>query len=127
MNQKQPLSILLIEDEEDACEIIGSMLSMAYPNANIYTATNGKTGLGIFGTHKPLIVITDINMPEMNGDQLLQEISKINPDTRFIVITAHSDRQNLDKISSTGIAAELIPKPVDFMALVTSINRSIAA
>ncbi len=46
---QQSLSILLIEDEGDAGEIIRSMLTMTYPQASIYTATDG---LALFNTHE---------------------------------------------------------------------------
>jgi YesN/AraC family two-component response regulator len=127
VSEQKPLSILLVDDEADACEIIRSMLAVVYPQLSIHTATNGQEGLEIFTAHKPEIVITDINMPELDGIQLLQKISVINPGTRLIVVTAFSDRQNLDRITSTGIKLDHVAKPVDFELLFASINRCIAA
>lgn len=122
MDPHQPLSILLVEDEKDACEIISSMLSMAYPQASIYTATDGKAGFAIFSQYTPEIVITDINMPEMDGLQLLQRIAEIKPATRLIVVTAHSDKQYLDRITSSGIVVDIVYKPVNFATLFDLIN-----
>jgi DNA-binding NarL/FixJ family response regulator len=71
----------------------------------------------------PDIVITDINMPEMDGIQLLNSIAAIKPDARVIVITAHSDKQIYDRIASAGISAEIIQKPIVFETLMTAVKR----
>jgi len=119
---QQPLSILLVEDDENSCEILASMLAMGFPDANIYSAGDGKTGLEYFRRELPDIVITDINMPEMDGITMLGRISAINPDVRVFVVTAHSDRQYLEKIGSTGVAVELLSKPIDFEYLFAAIK-----
>ncbi len=73
------------------------------------------------------IVITDINMPELDGVQMVSTIFDSNPETRVVMITAHSDRQNIKKITSLGMNVELVFKPVDFENLFASIDRCIAA
>jgi YesN/AraC family two-component response regulator len=124
--QKQ-ISILLVEDDECACEILHSMLSMRYPHATIHSAGGGKDGLDFICRCQPDIVITDINMPEMNGIEMLGNLVAIKPDTHVIVVTAHSDLQNLEKITSTGIGVELVPKPVDFEILFALIKRCLTS
>lgn len=127
MTQCKPVSILLVEDDENAREIVGSMLTMAFPDMQFYSAGNGKTGLDLFQAYQPDIVITDISMPEMDGIQLLGNILGRKPDTRIIVITAHSEKQKISTITATNIDIDLILKPVDFGALMASINRFITA
>jgi CheY-like chemotaxis protein len=123
----QPISILLVEDDECACEIISSMLAMGFPHAQIHIAGDGKTGLECFRRHLPDIVITDINMPEMDGVSMLGNMPSIKPDARVIVVTAHSDKLNLERITSAGVAVELVPKPIDFESLFASIKRCITS
>jgi YesN/AraC family two-component response regulator len=120
---QQPLSILLVEDDEMTSELLASMLKMKYPQAHIYTAMDGKAGLDTFRRHQPDIVITDINMPEMDGLQMLGSISAMKSDARIIVVTSHSDRQNLARIASTGTTVEVICKPINFETLFASITR----
>ena len=127
MDLQQPISILLVEDDESSCEILASMLAMGFPNANIYSAGDGKAGLEYFRREQLDIVITDINMPEMDGIAMLGSISAINPDARVFVVTAHSDRHYLEKISSTGIVVKLLSKPIDFEYLFASIKGSLAS
>jgi YesN/AraC family two-component response regulator len=127
MDPHQPISILLVEDDETACEIIISMLAMRFPHARIHSAGDGNAGLECFRRHLPDIVITDINMPDMDGVRLIGNFPGIKPDARVIVVTAHSDRLNLERITSTGVDVELVLKPIDFETLFSSINRSIAS
>lgn len=127
MTEHKPVSILLVEDDESAREIIGSVLTMVFPDVPFYSAGNGKTGLDLFHAHLPDIVITDISMPEMDGIQLLDNILERKPDIRIIVITAHSEKQKIRAITATNIDIDLILKPVDFGTLIASINRFITA
>jgi len=124
---QKPLSILLVEDDETSREIVCSMLEMGYPQAQVYSAGDGNAGLDSIRTYLPEIVITDISMPELDGVRMLENISAINPAVRVIVITAHSDRQTIQRINSTGFEFELVPKPIDFETLFAAINRCIAS
>ncbi|GAB4442963.1 MAG: response regulator [Turneriella sp.] len=55
-------------------------------------AANGKQGVEMFREHMPDLVTLDITMPEMNGLQVLEEILKLKPDTRVLVITAITEK-----------------------------------
>lgn len=127
MNSQRQISILLVEDDLNASEIICSMLEMFFPQARIYSAGDGRAGLDSFRTHQPDIVITDINMPRMDGVQMLDHIYTLKPDAQVIVITAHSDLNNLDRINSVCAGALLVPKPIDFECLYKSAKRCIAS
>ncbi len=123
MYQIQPFSILLVEDDESTNEALCSLLTMQFPRVSVYSATDGKTGLDCFRSNLPDVVITDINMPEMNGVEMLKNICSIKADTRIVVVTAHSDELYLDKVTSIGINVELVFKPIDFAVLFAAINR----
>lgn len=127
MDVRQQLSILLVEDDKSSSDILHSMLSMRFPAARIFSAGDGNEGLDCIRSHEPDIVITDINMPEMDGFGILAGIPAIKPDIRVIVVTAHSDRQNLERITSTGVDVEIVHKPLDFKELFAAITRCIAS
>jgi len=123
---QQLQSILLVEDDEKASEIIYTMLEMKFPGTRIHRAGNGRNGLDMFRAHLPDLVITDINMPEMDGLHMLYGIQEIRPHASVIVITAHSDRNYLAEISSTGVDVGLVRKPIDFKLLfATILQRSV--
>lgn len=126
MDSHVPFSILLVEDEAVACEIIASMLEMKYPQALIYRQMDGKAGLDAFGLHLPDIIITDINMPEMDGLQMLELMHTIKPEAYVIVVTAHSDSGYLEKIKANGLVSVLVSKPINFEALFEAIDKGVA-
>jgi DNA-binding NarL/FixJ family response regulator len=55
---------------------------------------------------------------------LINSIAAIKPDTRVIVITAHSDKHIHDRITSSGVSVEIVPKPIVFETLMMAIKRS---
>lgn len=118
-------SILIVEDDKAARDILGIMISKKFPDIALYFAENGRTGVDTFKEHAPEIVITDVNMPVMDGIQMAREIKTLKVDTMFIVITAYSDRNYFDKFNDIGFT-EYIKKPIQFAMLFEAINKCIA-
>ena len=69
-----------------------------------------------------LAVLSDINMPGMDGLQLLGEIRQHYPDVPVIMVTAYGDDERRQRASALG-AAEFITKPVDFDALKVQLRQ----
>ena len=125
--QKSPstLSLLVVEDDDDAMEVLLLMIPLKYPGITIYTAGNGKNGVELFRERMPDIVITDIMMPEMDGFQMAEEIKSIKGDTRFIVFTGCTSKTDLAKSSEIGVS-DYIVKPIDFNILFAAIEKCMA-
>jgi YesN/AraC family two-component response regulator len=87
-----PVSILLVEDEVISLSFLASTLAKKYPDFEIHQAPDGKAGLELFLERKPDIVITDLNMPKMNGVEMSSRIRAMNLGTRFIALTG--EREN---------------------------------
>jgi YesN/AraC family two-component response regulator len=121
-----PISILIAEDEELVRKFLGSAIPYRFPDIAIHFAENGRIGVELFIAHTPDIVITDINMPEMDGIQMAGKIKSIKGDTKIIVITANSDTSYMDKFSEIGCEDYLF-KPMEFGKLFAAIDRCIAA
>lgn len=117
-----PFSLLYVEDDTLVCQAISRILARAFPTATVYTAENGQMGLALFEEHTPGIVITDINMPYMDGIEMAREIKAIRPDTRFIVVTGYSDKNHLERFSAIGFV-EYIIKPLNFDRLIAAIEK----
>jgi YesN/AraC family two-component response regulator len=62
------------------------------------------------------LILTDINMPEMNGIELLKEIKIRYPELKVIIITAYGDEQNFDMAKKLG-ADDYFTKPLQFELL----------
>ena len=121
---KKTSSILLVEDDAVAAEMIGGVISLKYPGAVINLANNGTEGLKLFKEHLPDLVITDINMHEMDGIEMARAIKLIKDDTQFIVFTGSSDRNHMEIFNGIGVI-DYIVKPIDFGRLLAAIEQSI--
>ncbi len=117
------LKLLFVEDEEDLIEIIADTLSKL--NANYLTACNGQEALKIIDENDDIdVIITDINMPIMNGLDMIKEIQKKDIKTPIIVMSAHTELDYLNKAKELGVAEYLL-KPFDFIKfieLLTNLN-----
>lgn len=119
-------SILIVEDEKVTLELLAAILAKKFSNVALYTAINGKEGLEQFESSMPDIVITDINMPEMNGVQMAEKIRAIKPDTKFIVITGDAGKLILEDSIKKGFEFDhFIVKPVVFRELFATIESCI--
>ena len=116
------VSLLLVEDEKTARDLIARMLARKFPNCTIYTAVNGIEGMEIFKQFTPEIVIADIKMPVMDGLEMIREIKSAYAKVSCIVATAYSDKFSIDKMERIGICSYLL-KPLDFDGLFAAIEK----
>ena len=71
-----------------------------------------------------VIVLSDINMPKMDGLALLDQIPKVNPNIRSVIISAYGDMKNIRTAMNRG-AFDFVTKPVDFDDLKLTIDRTL--
>jgi len=108
------MSVLCIEDDED---VRNEMVeALARKMGKVYSATDGEEGLSAFQRIMPDIVISDIQMPRMDGLEMATAIKRLSPDTPIIIATAFSDSHFLLKAIAAGID-KFLPKPVEKAAL----------
>lgn len=115
---KSDISILYVEDNEFTRIETTKLLNKKFKN--VLTAENGEDGLQKFEAEKEDIslVITDIDMPKMNGVEMSEEIRRISPDIPIIVLTAIKE----DVFKNIGFN-EIIEKPIHLKNLLASINN----
>jgi signal transduction histidine kinase len=106
MNEK----ILLVDDEEGIRKVLS--ISLSDIGYEVFTAENGEAALQVFKKESPLIVLTDIKMPGMNGIELLKKVKHENPDTEVIMITGHGD-MDLAIESLKHKATDFVTKPIN--------------
>ncbi len=119
------LSLLIVEDDRPTLDVLAQVIATKFPSFTINVAENGKVGLELFKERSPDIVVTDINMPEMDGIQMSVEIKAIKADTKVIVLTGYSNKTYLKKFSELGCCAYFL-KPIDFQKLCDAINNCIS-
>lgn len=81
--------ILIVDDDADMCALISFYLEDA--GFNTITAENGKEALEKFEKTKPNLVLTDLNMPVMNGLELINALQEISPETPVVVVSGERD------------------------------------
>ena len=127
MERINTAAILLVEDDQDAREILSMMLSVRFPQMEFHLADNGKSGLDSFNKHHPAVVITDVNMPIMNGILLAEAIKKIDDSVKLILLTAFSDKTILESARAAGVEIDhYLMKPVDYRKLLVAIQQCLA-
>lgn len=102
-------TVLLVEDEPDVRASLESFLKRRVKT--ITTASNGKEGYERFLETKPDIVVSDINMPVMNGLEMAEEIRRHDEEVPIIIITAYNDQDYFMKSIEIGIDGYIL-KPV---------------
>lgn len=122
MNER--IKILYVEDEEEIRSHTVDILGELFSKDDISVATNGEEGLEVFKSHRPDIVMSDIQMPKMNGLEMIEEIKKIDPNVRVIVTTAHSDSAYLIRSIDYGVNRYIL-KPYKIANFVEQVQKSI--
>ena len=87
------ISVIFIEDEP---EIIEALVGYFERKVKVlYTAANGKAGMEMIVAHKPDVIVTDLEMPGMNGLQMIDALHTINGGYRpIIVATGYDDAEH---------------------------------
>jgi len=112
------VSILVVDDEPDVAEMFRQRFRREARNGTyvMHFANSGDAALNLLsnGIEPTLIVIlSDINMPEMDGLDLLAEIKQRWADLPVMMVTAYGDDQRRCRARELG-ASEFLTKPVDF-------------
>ena len=102
-------SILIVDDEIHVRDGLSEILQQE--GFYVETAKDGNEAISISMNKKFDLMISDIKMPEMDGLQLLDEVQKVNPQIRVIMVTAFGDVQTYLKSMNLG-AHEYINKPI---------------
>ena len=123
MNKK--INIIIVDDHEIFREGLEFVLKTFKDFNIIASVSNGIELFEKLKTIKPNIVITDIQMPEMNGIEVCEKISKKYPDIKVLALSMFGEEQNLHKILNAG-ANGFILKNIDKLELEKAI-RTVAS
>ena len=121
------VSILVVDDEPDVALLFRQQFRREVRDGTyvMHVANSGEMALeqlngGIEPT--PIVILSDINMPGMDGLQLLEKIKVQRPDLPVMMVTAYGDDERRRRASELG-AVEFITKPVDFDALKAQLRQ----
>jgi DNA-binding response OmpR family regulator len=107
--QLKNYTVLCVEDEDGIRKRLVNTLK--YYFAEVYEASNGEEGYYLYYEKRPNLIITDIEMPEKNGIQMVEEIRKNDLSTIVIMLTAYSSEEYLLNLINLNINHYIL-KPV---------------
>jgi diguanylate cyclase (GGDEF)-like protein len=117
----QDFKLLYVEDNEDIRLYTAETLKRFCPN--VTTATDGIDGLEKFKKETFDVVLTDINMPNMNGLEMTKEIRKIRKSVPILVLSAYNETEYFLESIKIGVDGFIL-KPLDLMQLIESLYKA---
>ena len=124
---EEPHRLLIVGDEPDLEPLILRRMRRKIRSGqySFLFAQNGVQALEVLTEHPDIdIVISDINMPEMDGLTLLEQIRKVDPNIRAIIVSAYGDMGNIRTAMRRG-AVDFITKPIEFDDFEETIERTV--
>ena len=122
-----PAKILVVDDEPDLQPLISQTFrkEIRRKELEVVFAHNGLEALSQLETQPDIdIVLTDINMPQMDGLTLLTKLSEQYPTTKAVIISAYGDMKNIRSAMNRG-AFDFLTKPLNLQDLEITINKTL--
>jgi DNA-binding NarL/FixJ family response regulator len=104
----KPITVLLAEDHEIVREGLRKLLEADSDIEVVGTAANGRQAVALTKKLRPDVVVMDIAMPLLNGLEATRQIRAAFPDTKVLILSAHSDDAYIEQVMALGAAGYLI-------------------
>jgi len=112
--------VLFLDDDPQLREVVQSELSRE--GYEVVTADDGNKGIELILERRFDLALLDVNLPTINGLQVLKVLKREHPETKVIMITGQSDVYNAVESRKLG-ADDFIGKPYDMLELLTTIDK----
>ena len=125
--EERPFKILVVDDEPDLEPLMLQRMRRAIRSGtyDFVFARNGVEALEQLSADPDIdMVLSDINMPQMDGLTLLEQIPSVTEDIRSVIISAYGDMKNIRTAMNRG-AFDFVTKPIDFDDLQLTIQRTL--
>lgn len=119
------IRVLLVDDEERVLEVLQKNVHWKECGVDyLFQAENINEALQYYEIYKPDIVITDIEMPDGTGLELIERLRTMNPEVICLCVTCHPEFEYMRKAMQLG-SIDYILKPVDYEELEASLKKTI--
>ncbi|MFP4517775.1 MAG: response regulator [Desulfovibrionales bacterium] len=118
---EQPSKVLVVDDEQDFAATLSERLKMREMGAAV--VSSGEEALELIEEDEPEVVILDLKMPGIDGEDVLRMIRKGHPRIQVIILSGQGDRDTNASCLRLGAFA-CLQKPVDFKELTETIRRA---
>jgi len=123
LDDEMPSKILLVDDEKDFVHTLSERLQTR--NLGSAIAYNGEEALAIIESDEPEVVVLDLQMPGIQGIEVLRRVKKGHPRTEVIILTGHGSDKEAEVAAELGAFAYL-RKPVDIKVLSEKMREAYA-
>jgi YesN/AraC family two-component response regulator len=118
MEENKKISVLIVEDDENIREFLREVLD----DYLISMASDGDEAIGKIRDNKFDLVITDLRMPNIPGEEVVKYVHDHKPDTKVIVISGYSSRFAVNRSVSNGADA-FLSKPFSIKELIQTVSK----
>jgi CheY-like chemotaxis protein len=124
--------ILIVDDDEAVRRSLKQALSSEFPHVTIDVATNGMEAMKIFHSEHPSVVLMDLFMPLMSGEQAYRGIERLCKKENWVMpaivfCTAYNPSREIHNLTTTDPSYSLLQKPVKHQVLLDTIRSRLAA
>jgi DNA-binding NarL/FixJ family response regulator len=103
----RPTSALIVDDESHV-RVYLRMLLQSVGIPTVWEASDGKQAIELYRLHRPPVVLLDLAMPVVAGDQVFRDLQAIDPDVAVIIVTSQSSLKTVQTIHQLGAIAYLL-------------------
>ena len=120
--QEMPKKILTIDDSKTIRDML--MLTLSDAGFDVLQAVDGQDGLDVLGDDRVDVIITDINMPRMDGYEVIRQLRKnaVHKTTPILVLTTESDAEKRNLARQAGATGWMV-KPFDPDSLIATVRK----
>jgi len=106
------MKVLVVDDSNFARRALKKLLSQQLEGWEIIDTGVSTEAFGLFKEHVPSIVFLDLTMPEMSGEEVLEQIRSVDKECKVIILTADIQNRTRETVMALG-ASVFMNKPVD--------------
>ena len=115
------MKVLLVDDEQEMVAALAERLS--FRNVDAEWVTCGTDAIDLLGEKHFDVLVLDVKMPGMSGLETMEEIRKINPESKIIFLTGHGSTADREACIEAGASSYLM-KPIDIEILIEEIKNA---
>ena len=120
MSKLSKLTLLYVEDDKELREQFMRILKSKFKD--VYEASDGLQALELYAQHSPDMMLVDINLPKIDGLEVIERVRKSDKTTPIVILSAYSDQEKLLKAVTLGLSEYLI-KPVPHKKLLALLEH----
>ena len=120
---KHDITILYVEDEESIRKEIGKYLHLIA--STVFVAKDGLEGLEFFKNNHIDLIVTDINMPQLNGIEMLTKIRELDSSIFAIILSGHDKEEFYGDLAKLDVLNDYLSKPCSLQTLFNAIDKNI--